>query len=92
MVASFYPEHVIARAPGGESAFWERVGLRDGDWVGLVSRLYSDIFDVWSDKLAFRCAGYAFDSSRFRNQPPHCQARLEWLMSWLGGRTPARPL
>ena len=44
MVASFYPEHVIARAPGGESAFWERAGLRDGDWVGLVSRLYSDIF------------------------------------------------
>ena len=44
MVASFYPEHVIGRATGGESAFWEKAGLRDGDWVGLVSRLYSDIF------------------------------------------------
>ena len=44
MVASFYPEHVIGRAPGGEAAFWERASLRGGDWVGLVSRLYSTIF------------------------------------------------
>jgi hypothetical protein len=44
MAASFYPEHVVGRVPGGEAAFWERAALRQGDWVGLVSRLYSEIF------------------------------------------------
>ena len=44
MVASFYPEHVINRGPGGEAEFWEKLALRPEDWVGLVSRLYSDIF------------------------------------------------
>merc|ERR1719209_917870 len=44
MVQSFYPEHVIARIKGGESEFWSSRGLRTNDWVGLTSRLYSDIF------------------------------------------------
>ena len=44
MVQTFYPENVIARIKGGESEFWSNRGLRLNDWVGLTSRLYSDIF------------------------------------------------
>ena len=44
MVASFYPSHVIGRSPHGATAWWEGQALRQGDWVGLVSRLYSGIF------------------------------------------------
>ena len=44
MVQVFYPDHVIARLQGGESEFWESRGLRTGDWVGLTSSLYSEIF------------------------------------------------
>ena len=44
MVASFYPSHVIGRSPHGAPAWWEAQALRQGDWVGLVSRLYSNIF------------------------------------------------
>jgi len=44
MVQSFYPEHIIARQLGGSINFWTEYGLKERDWIGLTSILYSDIF------------------------------------------------
>jgi len=44
MAQGFYPEHVIGRADPGQQHFWQKRQLRENDWVGLVSSLYSSIF------------------------------------------------
>lgn len=44
MVQAFYPEHIIARLKGGSIKFWTEHGLKEQNWIGLTSSLYSEIF------------------------------------------------
>ena len=38
--------HALLRLKGGEAEFWSGRGLRQEDWVGLTSLLYSEIFSA----------------------------------------------
>merc|ERR1719468_672754 len=44
MAKDFYPEHVIQHSFSNPAHFWHKYNLRNGDWVGLVSQLYQEIF------------------------------------------------
>lgn len=45
MLEKFYPSHVIGRTIS-EEEFWEEKFLAVGDWAGLASLLYADIFSL----------------------------------------------
>lgn len=46
MLEKFYPSHVIGRLTISEEEFWEEKFLAVGDWAGLASLLYADIFSL----------------------------------------------
>lgn len=42
----FYPSHVFNRLPISEDEFWDSKGLQTGDWSGLASLIYTDVFSL----------------------------------------------
>jgi hypothetical protein len=46
MLEKFFPSHVIGRLTISEEEFWEEKFLAVGDWAGLASLLYADIFSL----------------------------------------------
>lgn len=46
MLERFYPIHIFPKLGCTEEQFWDSRTLPPGDWAGLASLLYSDLFSL----------------------------------------------
>ncbi|XP_055309168.1 uncharacterized protein LOC129573035 [Sitodiplosis mosellana] len=46
LLERFYPKHVIDRLLISEDEFWDSKNLQNGDWAGLASHLYTEVFSL----------------------------------------------
>lgn len=46
MLERFYPSHIFQKLGCTEDQFWDNKALTAGDWAGLASLLYSEIFSL----------------------------------------------
>lgn len=46
MLERFYPSHILPKLCCSEEQFWEDHALSVGDWAGLASLLYTELFSL----------------------------------------------
>lgn len=46
MLERFYPSHILPKLGCTEDQFWDAKALSPGDWAGLASVLYSELFSL----------------------------------------------